>query len=168
MSFIYTIGGFSFMYNIVALITFISILPFFSIEFKDEQNISLSDKKQQGEEKLKSKNIESSNKAIEAQENFFSTISKFDVFILAFSQFSNKFCRVFSAPILTKHLINKFDISIETSSQVQSLSFISYIITFKKFNCLMEKLGAKMLIVIGIFFNILYVVTLGPILILPQ
>lgn len=143
-SFIYYFSGIFFTYAIVAFIVFSSSLLVYSLEFKEKAG------------KIKEK------------KSFLSTVLKIDVLLLAFSQIINRLTRTFFTPTFTNHIIKKFNLSIETASYIQSMSFISYVLVFNNFDFIVAKLGIKLLIVVGLFINFLCSICLGPIFILPQ
>lgn len=145
VSFIYSFGGISLTYFITAISLLIPTLMVFRMEFKEKE-----DKKQ------------------EEKHRFMESLFKFDIFILTLAQIINMMAKSFSAPTFTYHVTTKFDVSIENASRIQSLSFVTYYLTFKNFDFLMEKLNVKMLIVIGLFTNFISVNLIGPVLVLPQ
>lgn len=111
---------------------------------------------------------EKEDKKQEEKHRFMESLFKFDIFILTLAQIINMMAKSFSAPTFTYHVTTKFDVSIENASRIQSLSFVTYYLTFKNFDFLMEKLNVKMLIVIGLFTNFISVNLIGPVLVLPQ
>ena len=69
----------------------------------------------------------------------------------------------FFYPIFTIHLLNKFNLSIETSSIFFVISMISYFIMLQFLNEITEKFGSKNTIIIGLILNAIAVLLLGPV-----
>lgn len=146
MSFVYSYVGIFYTYLISGLMLFLCSLLLYGIDIEESSD-----------EKKKNNN-----------NSFLSSILKFDVCFLAFSQIVHNFSKSFYAPSLTAHIVKKFNVSIATVSRIQSISFFSYAVAFKYFTFLMDKLGVKILIAAGFFINLLSVLSFGPVSILPQ
>lgn len=69
----------------------------------------------------------------------------------------------FFYPILTLHLLNKFNLSIETSSIFFVISMISYFIMLQFLNELSNRFGSKNIIIAGLILNAFAVLLIGPV-----
>jgi len=104
----------------------------------------------------------------EKKENFFTSLEKFDIFIIFFSQFLNMLSKTFSGPLIFNHITKTFGISLEQASKLSSLSFISYYITIYYIDRIINKFGTKMTIAVGVLLNFISVNLLYPISLFPQ
>lgn len=143
-SFIYSYGGIYLTFCFTAIALIIPTLLVFQVDFKE------------------------STEEIKQNQGFLSSLFKFDILVLTLCQFLNMLSKTFYAPTFTNHLIKKFDVSIETSSRIQSISFISYYFTLRSIDFIIKKFGVKMLLVSGLLMNFVSVNFLGPISIFPQ
>lgn len=143
-SLLYSWGGIIFTYNITSLVLLIISLLVFQINFKDPE------------------------KELDKKQSFTRSLFKFDILLLAISEVINSNFKCFFSPTFTNHVMKKFDITIETSSRIQSISFISYYFTFRNFDFIMSKLGVQLILVIGVLCNFFAANFLGPVEILPQ
>lgn len=104
----------------------------------------------------------------EIKENFFTSLEKYDIFILFFSQFLNMLSKTYSGPILFTHINKRFNITLEQASNMLSLSFISYYLTIYYIDNIIKRFGTKLTIAFGVFLNFVSVNLLYPVRILPQ
>ena len=141
VSFIYFYGGIFYTFLLTSISLFISIFFLLELDFKSE---------------------EQEDKAEEIKENFFTSISKFEIFTLFFCQFLNLLSKSFYGHMLFFHMNKKFNISIEMCSFLLSLSFASYYFVIYYIDRIIKRL------IIGILLNFLAVNLLFPISILPQ
>lgn len=148
LSFLYSLGGIFLTYLISSIATFIVTIFIFGIEFGE--------------------NVEEKEKDHKISYNFISNLFKVEVMILFIVQIINMATKSYYAPTFTDHVMNKFQVSLETAASIQSFSYISYYFTFKNFDFLLEKLEIKLLLVISFILSFLISIFLGPISILPQ
>lgn len=102
------------------------------------------------------------------KENFFTSFEKFDIIMLFCSQLLNVVSKTFYGPLIFNHVSSKFDLSLESASNLFSLSFITYWISIYCIDGIIKKHGTKLTITTGLFFNFIAVNLLSPISIFPQ
>lgn len=71
--------------------------------------------------------------------------------------------KTFYFPTLTNHLQNKFGLGLEVASTFFVIDMLMYVVTLNVLNSIINKIGLKMTMLIGISLNVLTVLFLPPI-----
>lgn len=143
-SFLYSWGGIVFTYTITSIVLLILTIFISQINFKDPEG------------------------GLDKKQNFIKAIFKPDILILAISEIVNSNFKYFFSPTFTSHVMKKFEISIETASRIQSISFITYYFLLRYFDFIIMKFGVQLILITGVFFSFISANLLGPVQILPQ
>ena len=93
---------------------------------------------------------------------------KQEILTIFFAVVMDMISKSFFYPTFTTYLIEKYNMSIEGSSIFFVLNMFSYLIMLQFLTLITQKLGLKLTIVVGLFFNFIGILFMPPISILPQ